>query len=47
MNLEDIAGLLILLANLAILGINLKVYTEQVKDKNIDKRVKQQYEPKA
>jgi len=34
----DTAGILILLANIAILGLNLKLYTEILKDKSMDRR---------
>lgn len=33
-----LAGLLILIANLAVLGINFKLYTEYFKDRSMDKR---------
>lgn len=39
--MADTAGILILLANLAILGLNLKLYTEILKDKSMDRRKKQ------
>jgi hypothetical protein len=34
------ASLLILLANLAVLGLNLKLYTECLKDRKMDSRSK-------
>lgn len=34
----DAANILILLANLAVLGLNLKLYTEILKDKSQDRR---------
>lgn len=40
MELALIGGLLILLANLGVLGLNLKLYTEILKDKSQDRRVK-------
>jgi hypothetical protein len=40
MNAALVSGLLILLANLGILGLNLKLYTEILKDKSQDRRVK-------
>jgi len=36
----DVTGVLILLANIAILGLNLKLYTEVLKDKSMDHRAK-------
>lgn len=33
-----VAGLLVLLANVAVLGLNLKLYTEWVKDRNMERR---------
>lgn len=35
-----IVNVLVLLANLCILGLNLKLYTEYFKDKSIDQRKK-------
>ena len=34
----DTAGLLVLLANLAVLGLNLKLYTETLKDRAMQRR---------
>lgn len=39
-----IESLLILLANLAVLGLNIKLYTEILKDKNMDSRAKREIE---
>lgn len=36
--MEHIANGLMLLANLGILGLNLKLYTEWMKDKSMDRR---------
>ena len=38
--MADAASILILLANIAILGLNLKLYTEILKDKSQDNRAK-------
>jgi hypothetical protein len=37
-NKVEIASLLILLANIAMLGLNLKLYTEYFKDRKIERR---------
>lgn len=37
--MAEVTGVLILLANLAVLGLNLKIYTEYVKDRAQDRRV--------
>ena len=43
----DVASLLVLLANLAVLGLNLKLYTEILKDKSQDKRAEKRATPPA
>lgn len=44
--MESIMGLAIVIANLIILGLNLKLYTEILKDKSQDKRVRSTGQPK-
>jgi hypothetical protein len=35
---NELIGVLVLLANIAVLGLNLKIYTEILKDKKMDAR---------
>lgn len=44
--MESIIGVAIVIANLIILGLNLKLYTEILKDKSQDKRVRSASQPK-
>jgi hypothetical protein len=44
--MELIIGVAILIANLIILGLNLKLHTEILKDKSQDKRVRSTAQPK-